>query len=221
MRILLLTPQLPYPPHQGTTIRNFNIIRHLAPNHSITLLSFGTLAELENAAPLRALCHHIVIASYPARSMAQRAINTLSSPLPDMALRLQSRTMHAQAGKVLSEEMFDVVQIEGIEMAGFGMSVPARGAPTVVFDDHNAEYVLQRTAYEADAHRVTRWHAALYSLIQWKKLARYEREICRRSDCVIAASDTDARAIGALGSAKSIAVIPNGVDTTALPEPNA
>lgn len=213
MRILLLTPQLPYPPHQGTTIRNFNIIRHLAPNHSITLLSFGTTEELENAAPLRALCHRIEIAPYPARSMAQRAITTLSSPLPDMALRLQSQDMHAQARKVLRDETFDVVQIEAIEMAGFWMSAPARGAPTVVFDDHNAEYVLQRTAYEADARRLARWHAALYSFIQWKKLARYEREICRRADWVIAASDTDARAIGALGSAKSIAVIPNGVDT--------
>lgn len=213
MRILMLTPQLPYPTHQGTTIRNYNIIRHLAPNHSITLLTFGTLEELENAAPLRSLCRRIEIAPYPARSTAQRAITTLFSPLPDMALRLQSNAMHAQTRAVFRDENFDVVQIEAIEMAGFWISASIPGAPIVVFDDHNAEYMLQRTAYEADARRIMRWHAALYSFIQWKKLARYEEEICRRADRVIAASDTDARAIGALGSAKSITVIPNGVDT--------
>ena len=37
--ILIVTPQLPYPPHQGTSLRNFNIIRGL-DNHDVVLLSF-------------------------------------------------------------------------------------------------------------------------------------------------------------------------------------
>ena len=49
MRILFLTPQLPYPPHQGTTIRNYNIIANLAPRHEIHLLSF-VLSQDEIAA---------------------------------------------------------------------------------------------------------------------------------------------------------------------------
>ena len=33
-RVLLLTPQLPYPPQQGTAIRNFNLLARLAqPRH--------------------------------------------------------------------------------------------------------------------------------------------------------------------------------------------
>ena len=38
-RLLILTPQLPFPPHQGTTIRNFNLIAGLAQRHEIDLLS--------------------------------------------------------------------------------------------------------------------------------------------------------------------------------------
>ena len=40
MRVLMLTPQLPYPPHQGTTIRNYNLIRQLGARHEVHLLSF-------------------------------------------------------------------------------------------------------------------------------------------------------------------------------------
>ncbi len=217
MKLLILTPQLPYPPQQGTTIRNFNIIRHLAPYHEITLLSFGTEQELQNAEPLRALCRRIVIAPYPTRSLAQRAWTTFASPLPDMALRLASRAMRDKLSSLVRDEAFDIIQIEGIEMAEFWRGVqstnPKSQLPKVVFDDHNAEYVLQRTAFESDVRRVPRWHAALYSFIQWKKLEQYERKICERADHVVACSGADANAIRALASHQlPITVIPNGVD---------
>ncbi len=222
MKLVLLTPQLPYPPHQGTTIRNFNIIKHLAPRHAITLVSFGTAEELANAEPLRALCQRIEIAPYPTRSMMQRAWTTLTSPLPDMALRLKSAVMHATVERVLREEPFDVVQIEGIEMARYAMNLKSQNSNLkIVFDDHNAEYVLQKTAYESDIKKITRLHAALYSLIQWKKLERYEYSVCLRANHVVACSDADAASIATLFRQKSqienrqskISVIPNGVDT--------
>ena len=210
MRLVLLTPQLPYPPQQGTTIRNFNIVKGLASHHDVSLLSFGTPEELEAAEPLRSLCRRIEIAPYPKRAMLQRAAATFFSPLPDMALRLESPLMRDRAATLL-REMFDVIQVEAIEMAPY-----LRGAPRhlpFVFDDHNAEYVLQRTAFQADARMPRRWHGALYSLIQWKKLARYERRVCRLARRVIAASGRDAAAIRALDARLPVTVIPNGVDT--------
>ncbi len=212
MRLLILTPQLPFPPQQGTTLRNFNIIKHLAPRHAITLLSFGTPAELQNASPLGALCERIEIAPYPTRSMMQRAWTTFTSPQPDMALRLKSDAMQALVEK-LARERFDVIQVEGIEMARYILNLQLSiGNCQLIFDDHNAEYVLQRTAFKSDAQRITRAHAALYSLIQWKKLERYERAICERVNHVVACSDTDANAITQLRQSK-ITIIPNGVDT--------
>ena len=214
MKLLFLTPQLPYPPHQGTTIRNFNIIKHLAPRHEITLISFGTPNELANAESLRALCKRIEIAPYPTRTMMQRAITTFTSMQPDMALRLKSDTMHSMVERILQQETFDVIQVEGIEMARYIAPLATRQSP-VVFDDHNAEYVLQRTAFESDVRRFTRLHAALYSFIQWKKLERYERSVCLRANHVAACSDTDANAIQALipNLPSQVSIIPNGVDT--------
>ena len=217
MKLLFLTPQLPYPPQQGTTIRNFNIIKHLAPRYEITLVSFGTSGELENAEPLRALCKRIEIAPYPTRTIAQRAWTTLTSSMPDMGLRLKSDAMHTLVNQVLREEKFDVVQVEGIEMARY-LPISNFQFPIskLVFDDHNAEYVLQQTAYESDARIPKRWHAALYSFIQWKKLERYECSVCQHANHIVACSDADANAIRALQAVSrqpsAVSVIPNGVD---------
>jgi len=40
MRILFLTPQLPYPPQKGTALRNWGLISGLAERHEVAVLSF-------------------------------------------------------------------------------------------------------------------------------------------------------------------------------------
>jgi glycosyltransferase involved in cell wall biosynthesis len=127
--------------------------------------------------------------------------------------------MHSKAAAIQTQDVFDLLQVEGIEMAGYiAQSSSSRTRP-VVFDDHNAEYVLQRTAFESDIRNPARWHGALYSFIQTRKLVRYERTICRRANRVVAASRTDAHALAALAPEIEVRVIPNGVDTTCFAPP--
>lgn len=124
MKILFFTPQLPYPPRQGTTIRNYNLIRALAQHHTIDLLTFLAPGEtLEANNPLYALCRRIAALPQPVRPLTRRALDTLMSLLPDMALRLESPTMHELAQQWASAECYDIVQVEGIEMAQYGMAV--------------------------------------------------------------------------------------------------
>jgi glycosyltransferase involved in cell wall biosynthesis len=219
MRILFLTPQLPYPPHQGTTIRNYNIIANLAPRHEIHLLSFvHSQREIDAATPLHQHCRSIEGVLAPRRSPLKRSLSVFLSPLPDMALRLPSEEFQARLAAVLRREPFDVVQIEGIEMARYGMLEVGNWkleleTPISIFDDHNAEYVLQQRAFETDVRQPRHWVAALYSLIQWKKLRRYEAMICRLADGVVAVSEADRAALQRLVPGLEITVVPNGVDT--------
>ena len=88
-KILILTPQFPYPPHQGTTMRNYNLIAGLAQRHEVHLLAFGDPDESAGT-PLDGLCESIQVVPPPERSMAGRLKGLLFSRLPDMALRLPS-----------------------------------------------------------------------------------------------------------------------------------
>jgi glycosyltransferase involved in cell wall biosynthesis len=228
MRILFLTPQLPYPPHQGTTIRNYNLIANLAPRHEIHLLSFvRSQDEIARATPLHQHCCSIEGIPTPRRSPLERSLSVFLSPLPDMALRLPSVEFQAKLAAALRREPFDVVQIEGIEMAypwvlevrnwklDYGTEPPTSNLrlPISIFDDHNAEYVLQQRAFETDVRQPRRWVAALYSLIQWKKLSRYEAMVCRLADGVVAVSEADRAALQRLVPGLEVTVVPNGVDT--------
>jgi len=220
MRILFLTPQLPYPPHQGTTIRNYNIIANLTPRHEIHLLSFvRSQDEIERATPLHQHCRSIEGVPAPRRSPLKRLLSLFLSPLPDMALRLPSAEFQAKLATALRRVPFDVVQIEGIEMgpyleqaANSRKQGAAKGQPLLVFDDHNAEYVLQQRAFETDIRQPRRWVGALYSLIQWKKLRRYEATICRLADGVVAVSEADKAALQRLVPGLNVTVVPNAVD---------
>lgn len=212
-RILLLTPQIPYPPQQGTTLRNYNLIRQLAMTHEIHLLSLDEEPDrLGSCGPLLELCRTAAAFPIAPRSMGKRLQATFLSPLPDMALRLRSEELEDELAIRLSGQDLDVIQAEGIEMASHILSIP-RGKMMIVFDDHNAEYVLQRRAFETDARLPTRWPAALYSLVQWRKLRSYERRVCRHADRVVVCSRADRLAVEKLAPELLATVIPNGVDT--------
>ena len=214
MKILFLTPQLPYPPHQGTTLRNFNLIKQLAARHEIHLLSFGARAELDDS-PLCEFCARIEIVPAPTRKTWQRALETFLHPLPDMARRLHSPALSQILRAMLDENAYDVIQIEGIEMAHAWLEQNQKAQsknPKAVFDDHNAEWTLQKTAFDTDRKNLKRLHGALYSYIQFNKLKRFERAVCLASDAVVAVSEQDALAIASLDARIRPVVIPNGVD---------
>ena len=73
-RVLFLTPQLPYPPEQGTALRNYNLIAQVARSHTVGLLSFTqrlpSSAELEH---LQGFCDLIMTVPAPARTLLEPA----------------------------------------------------------------------------------------------------------------------------------------------------
>ena len=46
--------------------------------------------------------------------------------------------------------------------------------PLIIYDAHNAEWILQKRAFMADLKNPARWPAAAYSWVQWHRLRRYE-----------------------------------------------
>jgi len=236
-RVLILTPQFPYPPHQGTTIRNYNLIAGLALHHEVHLLSFGD-PEKSQVTPLAGLCRSVQVVQPPQRTTRQRLAGLLFSRLPDMAQRLPSAEFRAALEATLERLDPDVLQVEGIEMAQYLLQVAGRRAgqkrPLLIFDDHNAEYVLQQRACETDARQLWPWGrdgdeldrpnspgatgsgrrlaGAVYSLIQWQRLRGYERRACLTADRVVAVSEADAHALRALLPDLDPVVVPNGVD---------
>ncbi len=214
-RVVVFTPQLPYPPHQGTIIRNYNLITRLARRARVHLVTFVDPDQPHpQSTPLAQCCVSITALPTPQRSWRQRIRTLLTSSQPDLATRLHSEEMHKAVANLAATVETDVLLIEGLEMAPYldTFLTHASHRVRVVYDAHNAEYLLQKRAFLTDMRTPWRWHAALYSLIQWLKLRRYEQHICTRVDHVIAVSSEDKNTLHRLNPHTPITVVPNGVD---------
>ena len=117
MRILFLTPQFPYPPHKGTTLRNYNLIAGLAPRHEIDLLSSRMRRRLLhrsiNSAAASPLCRFLGVPTGGARWI--RCFR-------------RGRTWDCVCGRTqfqqqlaawLRDGAYDVIQVEGLELARY------------------------------------------------------------------------------------------------------
>lgn len=237
MNILVLAPYPPYPPYGGGTMRIYQLLRGLAQRHTVSCLSFAP--DQASADALRALRDFVsleVVIGPATRSLSWRAITTLASHLPDMALRNQSASYTATLNRVLQQQQFDVVQAESIEMAPYLLEIAhmsLRPQPLLVLDQFNVEYILQKraalTSLQALAApglrpgtRIRQAAGALYSMAQWFKLKRYERQILSAIPTVVAVSNEDAQSFRELNARALVGIVPNGVDTavfsrTALP----
>ena len=213
--ILLLTPQVPYPPRQGTALRNWGILRGLTAHHRVSLLTFAAPDQpIEPPASLSDIVERVAIIPQPTRTTRDRLHDLLTSTRPDLTLRLESTAFRQQLQTWLDAYPFDWLQIEGLEMAPYLDLIspsPVCRLPSTIFDDHNCEYVLQKRAGSADLRHPRRWLAALYSAIQWRRLRRYEAAICRRANLVITVSEADAHALQRIIPTLDPLVIPNGI----------
>jgi sugar transferase (PEP-CTERM/EpsH1 system associated) len=216
VKVLFLTPQVPYPPQQGAALRNWGLISGLANRHEVAVLSFRASGQSpEPPDLLRTACRTETV-PLPVRVLRDRLRVMLTTRQPDMALRLASEAYAQRLVEWLARESFDVVHVGGIEMAPYlDVIEAARPRPLVVFDNLNCEYLLQQRAFLTDLRVPGRWPGAAYSLVQWRRLRRYEAQVCRRADRVLAVSEADAAALRKLVPGLGVVVVPNGVDTLA------
>jgi glycosyltransferase involved in cell wall biosynthesis len=216
MHILFLTAQLPEPPHAGGTLRTNGLMRSVhAAGHDVHLLSFAAPDQLKNSrAALDEFCASVEIVPPPRRTIANRLRDLLLTSLADMQRRFDSPLYAAQLEQLLTRQPFDIVQIESLEMAAY-LPIIRRVQPQtpVIYDSFNAEFDLQRSIYEAERGHPRRLPGALYSFAQWRRLIRFERDVCTTVAHSIAVSDADAALFRWLAPGCPVSVIPNGIHT--------
>jgi glycosyltransferase involved in cell wall biosynthesis len=216
VRVLFLTPQLPFPNDKGTRIRNLGLIKELARRHDVAVLTLGDPTDRLAIEALAQICRVVAVLPIPERRAWRRALSAPTDPCPDLARRLESKAYRAALSDVLNED-WDIVQVEALEMAPhWRTAARARSLPPVVLDAHNCEWILQQRMSRTDLQN-RRWIGGTYSALQAAKLRRYEGAAVASADAVVAVSEPDALALRRAGTPRRLIVVPNGVDTAALP----
>lgn len=212
-KILILTASFPYPPASGGALRAYGILHGLAhAGHQVTLLTFHEHGAPPQKTPLAQICTRIETVDVPVRSWLHRLRDVLLTSQADIAKRLYSDAFKDKLLGLLRDTDFDIIQFEGIEVACYLPIVKeANTGARLIFDTFNAEAELQRLIYGVDRKELKRLPAAVYSYIQSQRIERYEGELCRMADAVIAVSAEDAAVLQKHLPDKRVNVVPSGI----------
>lgn len=215
MKILFVTASLPYPPQQGGALRTYGLLHGLhQAGHDLTLLSFSNSSTGYVGTPLETFCTHIETVAVPNRTKGDRLRDLLLSYEPDIARRLYSEDFASRLKALITKEKFDLIQFEGIEVACYLPIVKQMGIQTkLVYDAFNAEAAMQYAIFEIDRSNPRRWPAAIYSLIQSRRIGKFEAELCQQADLVIAVSNEDAGFLQGYNPNRTVPVVANGIFT--------
>jgi glycosyltransferase involved in cell wall biosynthesis len=213
MKILYLTSSFPYPPTGGGALRVMGLLTGTAQvGHEVHLLSFGE--NIPSNTPFHQFCKQVEVVPSPTRSKGDRLKMLLLTRRADMEGRSWSPAFVDALSRILGQTRFDIVQLQSLEMGTYLEHVRRlQPSAKVIYDAYNAEADLQRMVYETDRQNPRTLGMAIYSRIQWKRLTRFEGEVCRKADGVITVSDADKFSLGAFTDKTPLWVVNNGIDT--------
>src|SRR5262245_51295091 len=204
MKILFLCHRMPYPPKRGGKIRPFNMIRHLARSHQVTVATLARSArELEEGRGLGEHCHELHVAPIsPVAAWSRFAARTLGSA-PATFGYFHSPALQRTVDGLLVRRRFDAIVVHCSSMGPYVAN--ARGCRKVMdFGDADSEKWLEY------ARRAV-FPLSLGFRLEGVKVRRQERWLGGRFDVCSVISPRE-RDVLARHVSTPIHVIPNGVD---------
>jgi glycosyltransferase involved in cell wall biosynthesis len=211
MKILWVKAGKLLPVDTGGKIRSYNILRWLAKQHEVTLLSYygGRRDEtyerdiqerFPGAVPLHTGAWD---ASAPERALFY--LRKLPSPAPFAVTKHTAAAVKRHVSEWLQARRFDVAICDFLAAS---LNFPRQSAtPTVLFQ-HNVESSLWQRQAQYDPNLVKR----MVFKLEAAKMTRYENQTVARFDHVIAVSEVDKALMSAMTDPARISVVPTGVD---------
>ena len=190
MKVLLLTQVLPYPPDSGPKVKTWNVLKYLARQHEVTLVSFVRGDQSDDVRQLEKYCRAVY--TVPMERGALRdglaMARSLLTGQPWMMVRDDRAAMRQLVDRLAAEEHFDVAHADQLNMAQYAARVP--GARKIL-DAHNALWLLYKRLWETMRPGPQKWLLGR----DWRLLKQYEGRVCRAFDAVLAVSQEDKTAL--------------------------
>ena len=212
MRILWVKAGKLLPVDTGGKIRSYNILRHLARSHSVTLLSYyggrkDPAYETDIARELPG-AQTIYTAALDGSALAQSLdyLRLMFQSAPFAVSKFTHPEVKKAVASSLDAHQFDVAVCDFLSAS---LNFPAAlSTPTVLFQ-HNVETSLWERLASTETNFARRFAYGLEA----RKMAKYEKAALHRFHHVIAVSDYDRQQLLAMDPAAKISVVPTGVDT--------
>ncbi len=207
MKILMLTPYLPYPLHSGGQIRTYNFLKQLSSKHQVTLFALIKDDDEKKYIPiLKQFCQEVQVFKRSKKPFTWRNIfKTAGSSYPFLVIRNYVGEVKSAVAAELKKNQYDLIHAETFYMMPH---LPATKVPVLL-----VEQTIEYLGYESYAAKAP-WLLRPILNIDIQKIKYWETHYWQTCTKLVVMSNEDKSYIAkSMSDPTKIAVVENGVDT--------
>jgi len=206
MKVLMLTPYLPYPDSSGGQIRTLNLLKHLHKRNEITLVSLiKDKSENKNISHLLKYCKKVLTFKRSKTPWTLRNIlKTGFSFDPFLIVRNYAPGVKEAVAQELAREKYDLIHAETFYVMPL---IPKTNLP-IVLVDQTIEYLV----YQHYVNETAPVFLKPLLQIDVEKMKRSERHFWRSASQVVAVSEADKQEMLEVEPHLNVEIVPNGVN---------
>ncbi len=206
MKILMLTPYLPFPPSSGGQVRSYNLIKRLAGKHQITLYS---LIKGENEkkyiGELEKYCFKVrVFKRSETPWTLKNILRTGFGSYPFLVIRNLVNEEKEAVSIELEQEDYDLIHAETFYVMPH---IPETKVPILLVDQ-----TIEYRVYKHYVAEQAPFFLRPVFTIDVNKLKNWEKKYWEKAKKVVAVSETDRKEMLKVSPGLNVEVLPNGVD---------
>lgn len=203
MKILMLTPYLPYPPASGGQIRTLNLLKYLRAKNEITLIALYKNDDEKKYLPyLKPYCREVYLCKRPEKPwQLDNIFRSIFSLNPFLIVRNYSQEAALTLRSLVKKEHFDVIHAETFYIM-----------PHILQTDIPIFLVEQTIEYKVYQHFVNSLPIFVrpFFSLDILKLKYWERYYWRKAFLVGTMSESDRKTVSQLEPTIKPVIIPNG-----------
>lgn len=205
MKILMLTPYLPYPLFSGGQIRSYNLLKNLSQKHEITLFSFiRSGKEQQYLSNLKPFCKKVVMFKRRQAWDPRNLLLALFTPYPFLVSIYLSRHFRRAISQELAGGNYDLIHAETFYIMP---NLPHTSVPTLL-----VEQTIEYLVYQQFVRDFKLWLLKPLLYFDVLKINLWEKYYWRQATRLAAMSDSDKQIMTESVKDKKVDVVANGVD---------
>jgi len=213
MKILFISPKIPYPTDDGGKVTIARAIENLNRlGHSIHFICYSQNVDVTDSyKTLSKYCIPHIVKYKTSNNLLKMFIN-LFSVVPYNVSKYKTDIFKKELISLLESETFDIVHVNNIHLAWTVDVIKKRLKIPVVLRQENVEMMIMKRFAEKHGNPFIK----LYANLQYKKFIKYEPKFCGKFDKVMILTKEDEKIIKKLNPKINSEIIPVGIDESLL-----
>lgn len=207
MKILIITPRIPYPPYRGDKLKIFNLSKELKKNHSVHILTFFRNEKDKNLIePLKKIGIELTLVRLSIYHSIINCLLAIFKKIPFQVAWYRSTDLKNSLNHLLNNNDFDVIYYHLIRSAQYFPIGKSKPFHILDFTDAVSLYLSRMLKSERN------YFKKIIIASELKRIQKYEH-IAENFDSVCVCSEIDKNFLIEKGIKKEITILQNGIDT--------